>query len=290
MSDIATIATAALVDVHSEEFRQTATGMARVFEEQTATIVRAYGEMTAASRELVATFTERPYRFHVDIYRDGRRNSDIEYVMDGMNRAAWDCVVNNLNLRSVMSMAKRKEFEEQLEKGKVPPLTAETVMDVIIGMVGMARDFARDAVKEVFDVLRPTRNKNAAKYKTNDAGRVGKKVIMTRAVEPVSGGGFRVGGWNDNRLSAIDGVFHLLDGRTVLRDTPPPLILALKAVVDGVGETEYFKFRVFQNGNMHLTFKRADLLARLNHLGGGGSDEMPSTSPITKPRRKAKGA
>ena len=38
---------------------------------------------------------------------------------------------------------------------------------------------------------------------------------------------------------------------------------------DGDGETPHFKFRVFKNGNMHLWFKRKDLLARFNALAGG---------------------
>ena len=34
-------------------------------------------------------------------------------------------------------------------------------------------------------------------------------------------------------------------------------------------ETPYFKGRVFSNGNMHLEFKRRDLLKRLNQIAGG---------------------
>jgi hypothetical protein len=288
VSELATIpVTAALVDVHSEEFQASARQMARVFEERTADLRAAFAAIAAASRELTATFSERPYRFDVNYYARGSRHVSPDDLLDDMNRAAWDHIVTHLNLRSVMSIARRKEFEEQLEKGDIPVLTEGTVVGVILGMVGMARDFARDAVREVFDVLRPTANRHAPKHKTNDAARVGRRVVLSFAVEGDYGGGFRARGWNDNRLAAIDGVFHLLDGRTVLQERQTPLLLALKAATGGKGETEYFRFRAFKNGNLHLEFLRPDLLDRLNQVGTGEA-VLPSApaKKAPKPRRR----
>ena len=37
----------------------------------------------------------------------------------------------------------------------------------------------------------------------------------------------------------------------------------------GKGETPLFGFRVFRNGNLHIEFKRPDLLDRLNRIAGG---------------------
>ena len=33
-------------------------------------------------------------------------------------------------------------------------------------------------------------------------------------------------------------------------------------------ETDYFRFKWFKNGNMHLTFKRMDLVAKMNQIAG----------------------
>lgn len=48
-------------------------------------------------------------------------------------------------------------------------------------------------------------------------------------------------------------------------------LLAADSAEDGkgVGETEMFAFRCFRNGNLHLRFKRLDLLKRLNEIAGG---------------------
>lgn len=37
----------------------------------------------------------------------------------------------------------------------------------------------------------------------------------------------------------------------------------------GADETAYFRFRCFKNGNLHIEFKRLDLVARLNQVAGG---------------------
>lgn len=284
---------AALVDVHSEEFRQTATDMARVFEAGIAEYKRLMQGMRETAAGMKAAFPESclASKFEVGFYYYGRRHSgdyEPDRIFDEMNRGAWSMIADVLNLRSVMSVAKRAEFEKQLEGGNVPPLTEETVMDVITGMVGMAGEFARDAVREVFDILRPGRNQNATKYKTNDVARVGRRVVLKWMVETRYGGGYRGRGYDDNRLAAIDGVFHLLDGHTVLRDGQPPLLKALADTRTGTGETEYFSFRAFKNGNLHLTFKRQDLLDRLNQVGTGETVLPAAPAKKTrKPRRKA---
>ena len=47
------------------------------------------------------------------------------------------------------------------------------------------------------------------------------------------------------------------------------LIDAIEAAKDGTGETEYLRFRCFRNRNLHLEFKRLDLVAKLNAIAGG---------------------
>lgn len=37
----------------------------------------------------------------------------------------------------------------------------------------------------------------------------------------------------------------------------------------GPGETDLFAFRCCANGNLHLRFRRLDLLARFNQIAGG---------------------
>ena len=77
--------------------------------------------------------------------------------------------------------------------------------------------------------------------------------------------------FRQNHITALDNVFHALDGKSLANTHHGPLTDAIAAVPRGenCGETEYFRFRCYGNGNLHLEFKLADLLARLNAVAGG---------------------
>ena|SRR5439155_23407886 len=51
------------------------------------------------------------------------------------------------------------------------------------------------------------------------------------------------------------------------QNAPWTLIDAIEAAKDG--ETDYFRFKCFRNRNLHLEFKRLDLVAKLNAVAGG---------------------
>jgi hypothetical protein len=78
----------------------------------------------------------------------------------------------------------------------------------------------------------------------------------------------------------MDKVFHYLDAnKPFTANYNSPLIDALESALANrreevnpksyaQGETEYFAFKVYMNGNVHITFRRLDLVARLNAVAG----------------------
>jgi len=75
----------------------------------------------------------------------------------------------------------------------------------------------------------------------------------------------------NRKLRALDRVFCLLDGKGVPEGYSSPLIDAIETSQDGYGETEYFCFRACKNRNLHLEFKRPDLVEQFNRVAGGGN-------------------
>ncbi len=61
----------------------------------------------------------------------------------------------------------------------------------------------------------------------------------------------------------------MIDGRGPIKSYHGPLYDAITDSSDGTGKTDYFKFRCCINGNLHLEFLKADLVARLNVVAGG---------------------
>ena len=78
-----------------------------------------------------------------------------------------------------------------------------------------------------------------------------------------------MGHHREQNIRAIDNVFHALDGNGTIKTHGGPLIDAIETAKDGTGETQYFKFRCFRNRNLHLEFKRLDVVAKLNAVAGG---------------------
>ena len=268
----------------SEEVEGMAVHIAREYQQATAELRRLFDGVRAAGERLQAAFARADAdhkgtwnRFEVSIefdnarvyrYDDGR--DPYAEVFGKMKRRAWQMLVDHLGIKALMSVKKRADFERQLEAGELPDISEETILGVILGLAGQAKDFAAEAVGEVFEILRPQTANWDRQYKTNDVFRVGRRVILTWMVRTRWGGGFEVNYQREAQVNAIDGVFHLLDGKGVLKERRGPLAQAINATgKDGKGETDYFKFRCFKNGNLHLEFKNLELVKQLNQLGTG---------------------
>jgi len=204
--------------------------------------------------------------FQVDHQRlygdDDKRRAELLAIW---KRTCWELLANKLGIKNVMSVAKRKKFEEQLRNGDLPDISADTIKSVIMGLVEQARDFAKEAAMEVFEILRPKRSG----YATNNAFKIGKRVILRYRVERSWGIKYRVNYHYQQQLVAIESVFRLMDGKGVIVERSGQLIDAIENTDDGRGETDYFRFKCFKNRNLHLEFKRLDLVKQLNGLGTG---------------------
>jgi hypothetical protein len=260
---------------------QTCLELVRIYQDSVGAIARCLSEIRAAGQALDAAFCaggQRHSNFGIDPHfrgrtyhgRDGGDVSDWPDLFRKMKQTAWATLIDRLGVRKIMSVAKRAEFDHQLESGELPDITEESVLGIIGGLAGQAQDFAAEAAREVFGILRPNPGYGEG-HKTNDAFRVGRRVILTWMVERrYDGKTFRVCyGRHEQELTAIDGVFHLLDGKGVLKGHKGPLQEAIEASPDGKGETGYFRFKCFKNRNLHIEFKRLDLVRQLNLLAAG---------------------
>lgn len=249
--------------------------LVKIYQESVAAIERCMEEIVQRGKDLDQAFaagTQASSSFEIDFHFRGQtyyHGHSWPDLFKRIRKTAWATLIDHLGVKKIMSVKKREEFDRQLESGDLPEITEEAVMGILGGLVHQAQDFAREAAIEVFNILRPDKLWGKG-YKTNDAFRVGKRVILTWMVErKYSSTGFNVSYRHDAKLNAIDGVFHLMDGKGVIKGHRSPLVQAIIDSEAGIGETEYFKFRCFKNRNLHLEFKRLDLVKQLNLLAAG---------------------
>jgi hypothetical protein len=198
---------------------------------------------------------------------------DPDRVIERLRRTAWGCIVERLELGRVLSSASWNELQQEIEKGPIQPVNEQTVNEFVQRFTGNLRGLFEAKVTEVFDWLRPRHARNEQPYKTNVKNALealGPKIIISGVVEEGYGRTrYRVRHWQSQHLAALESVFRTLDGQGYGTNTYYGELHDAINNSDGTSETTYFRFRVFQNGNMHLSFRRLDLLAKLNSIAGG---------------------
>jgi hypothetical protein len=251
--------------------RETLNNMVDVYQKSLIEIEKAYAILHNAKQMLQSAYGQ-----HIG-YDIIPRNSydDLKGIL---KKKAWEIIIERLELNKIMSIQDLDKIRRNFEDiKKIPEIDLPTVMDIVIGMVSNQQDYAKRLVDEVYEILTPGRS-DRNKYKTNASfsrRAVGRKVILTYRVFFEYGNTFSAG-YNRgvDELMAIDRVFYALDGKSILGGNSyrSPLVDAINTTKkDGLGETEYFKYRCCLNKNLHLEFKRLDLVRKLNQIAGVGN-------------------
>lgn len=257
--------------------RTTARELAIAFERAERDVRAAFAQIVAAETAVNAAFgnTEGHRAIRVSACGDQWRDNfnDVEQTIEIMTRAAWRTIVDRLELRRFMSIKAYEAMTKALDKEKLPPITEESVARFAHDHLARARDYLKEAVDEVFDFLRPHAWTRVGQLKTNTEMEVGERVILSYMVDAgFAAGTFRVtySGNRSQQLVALENVFSALDGRGEINKAHRSLLAAaIESAANGEGETDLFAFRCCKNGNLHLRFKRLDLLARFNAIAGG---------------------
>ena len=207
---------------------------------------------------------------HYDLclFTHNEHTLDFDRKIKRMKAAAWRYLVDRIELKKLASVKRANEIDRQItDGGDLPEITMDNLFGWLESLDSQAGKFLEEAIVEVFEVLRPP----ALRYKTNSGFKVGKRVILCGRIEKAwTGTQYRVSYHSENELRALDNVFHLLDGKPLSAYRNGDLINAIHESRRGVGETEFFRFKCFINSNLHLEFKRMDLVQRLNEVGGNG--------------------
>lgn len=259
--------------------RDTVSQLIENYETAVADITQAYTLLHQAKNRLNASFNmgQRIHSFDVlphGFHRGATLADDsLAQVMVQIKLDAWRVLMQRLELRKLLSIARREELDKQLSDGKgLPDITLENVWGMFESAVSNVDQYMEEAVLEVFEFLRPP----SSKYKTNSEFEIGKRVVLKWHVEPnYSRSGFNVRYSYEPRLTALDNAFLRLDGKGTVSTYHGPTCDAIKQTGrNGICETDYFKLRCCLNGNLHLEFKRPDLVQRLNAIAGGSRLRM----------------
>lgn len=253
--------------------RATVTELVHVYEKAAEDIRTAYGLIDAAEKRLNVAFVMDG---SLGLYVRDRSNfrgrfSDPDETLGLLKRDTWRLLVDRLDIKRALSIKAAKQLDDQLERGELPDITVDSVLGFAEAYIENLPRLLEEAVKEVFSLLRP--RGYGAKYKTNTQFEIGRRAILTGVISGSWSNKFQVNYYYTQDLLALEKVFRALDGKGEMakswKSELQQAIEELPLSGDGREETEYFKFRACRNGNLHLEFKRMDLVKRLNEVAGG---------------------
>jgi hypothetical protein len=193
-----------------------------------------------------------------------------EGALKSLRAQTWENIVARMGLVNIMSPERFRDLSERIKNDTMGDPTVESVQKFVTNHMMDLDGIFEENVRFVFELLRPRHDR----YKRNTQEEIPRSIVLTSRVENTVFGRFKIRSWHreNEEVLALERVFKALDGRgEVARSWKSDLSMAVEALPKGEkhGETDYFKFSCHKNGNLHLTFKRLDLLDKLNKIGGG---------------------
>lgn len=188
----------------------------------------------------------------------GLLREDPEKTQHTLDESMWRRAFDLTGFKQLMDAQAVAEFERSL-KPRPPAFTEANIRSTFIALRGESSEMFRRGVVNVFRYL-------SDDYKTNsnEPFRIGRKIIMEYMVCSGFGTGLHIRyGGPDDKLNDIDRVFQTLDEK---KFQPNAFTTALNTALkeSNVYECDLYRAKGFKNGNLHMEFKRLDLLDKVN--------------------------
>lgn len=178
-----------------------------------------------------------------------------------LDRSMWRAAFDKTNFMQVMDRKAKSEFLDQVEK-KPPAFTVENVRTTFLSLM---QDVDVMFARGIVNVFRNLSSEH--KTNTNEPFKINRKAVMTCMTSVSFGGGLEVRRYygRGEELNDIDRVMKTLDQK---KHNPRELEFAVNAKFKELEpyEDDYYRIRGFKNGNLHIEFRRQDLLDKANRI------------------------
>lgn len=186
----------------------------------------------------------------------------------GIDCGAWQYLMTQSGLRSMMDAAARAKWDKAISDGDVPELNDANIRSTFKMLHDSRGEMFERGVIAVFKGL-------AWDYKTNLPQKFGKRIVIKYLRCSVMPGKWSSGGnslgsiGSFSKTDALDDltrVFSVLDGKPEpdVRNGWYGRVSACRSLDDPDPADDYMMIRCFRNGNGHVTFKRLDLVDKMN--------------------------
>ncbi|WP_164707326.1 DUF4942 domain-containing protein [Metapseudomonas otitidis] len=189
--------------------------------------------------------------------RGALASEDEARVRAELDTSMWRRALDLTGFKQLMDAEALAVFEKSLSP-RPPEFTEGTIRATFIDLRINAVSMFQRGVVNVFRRLSDS-------YKTNadEPFRIGRKAVMSYMIRPSYRKGLAIAHHGADRLNDLDRVFMTLDKQPFQARS---LESAMNAAFEErqIFENGYYRARAFKNGNLHIEFKRLDLLEKVN--------------------------
>lgn len=209
----------------------------------------------------------------------GETDGAVNAMRRNLDGAVWNHIMNALGLINLMDAQEVKAFREQNEKDPAE-VTRDNLVATFSRLTAESEATFKRGVINLFMALDRS-------FASNPAYRLGDKLIMSGALS-------EYGGWNhwgnsQDRMRDLDRIFRIVDGQPAKDHRGDAAAMVAQTTRHSLGdtlETEYFSIKTFKNRNLHIRFRRPDLVAKVNRIIAEHFGEVLAHE-TRKPRRRA---
>lgn len=187
----------------------------------------------------------------------------MKVITRNLDRGIWRDLMKRSGMLSIMDAQAREQWYNSLEKEDIPAISEENILSTFEQLHQSKDDVFERGVINVFKSL-------SWNFKTNSPCHFGKKIIVTGLVICDRWGFGLNWGWQRDRLADLERMLLLLNGKPI----PDNRADVTRRLGDHIHENRYsnsyedemFVIKYFQKGTAHITFKRPELVDKLNDI------------------------
>ncbi|EKS5985902.1 DUF4942 domain-containing protein [Salmonella enterica] len=187
----------------------------------------------------------------------------MKVITRNLDRSIWRDLMKRSGMLSIMDAEARDQWYRSLEGNDIPTISEGNILSTFEQLHQSKGEVFERGVINVFKGL-------SWDYKSNSPCKFGKKIIVTGLVKYDRWGFGLNWGWQRDRLADLECMLMILDGKPV----PDNRADVTRRLGDHIHENrhsnhyedEMFVIKYFQKGTAHITFKRPELVDKLNDI------------------------
>lgn len=180
-----------------------------------------------------------------------------------LDRSIWRDLMQKSGMISLMDALARDQWDKNLEGDDIPEISEANILSTFEQLNQSKAEVFERGIINVFKGL-------SWDYKTNSPCFFGKKIIMNNLVTHNRWGYSLTSGYRRDQLTDLERMLFLLDGKAIPDNRADISINLMNHIRDNLGkdvyEDAYFSIRYFQKETAHVTFKRPELVKKMNDI------------------------